>query len=280
MTSTRELPHPSPPLFDAFTCAALGLRDGLSPRLILFSVSLWFGAAALWAILLVVAWAPIKAAAGFLTAWALLGLFRVFPTWLPAGAQAKLTDVPLSTGADALLGPFFTGATWVVLVLLILTAVMLTVRLAVEFWLMPIVRAQVLKTYPPFPSHPPFSLLAPFANLAKMGVLAVVIGVPCMIVPVVNVVLAFTFFAYLNVRTLVNEALDGLATRDEQRAIIRSARGRMVIVGLLLSAAQTIPFVGLMSPAWIGAGTCHLCLRELQRLRMARSPLPWPVENQ
>ena len=267
MTTAREVTRPSPPLFDAFTCAALGLRDGLSPRLILFSVGLWVGAATLWTVILVVAWSHVKAVAAFITAWALLGLFRVFPTWLPASAQAKLTGVPLSEGAHALLGSFFTGATWIVLTLLVLTAVMLTVRLAVEFWLMPLVRAQVLKHYPSFPAHPPFSLLSPFTNLAKMGLLAVVIGVPCMLIPVVNVVLAFTFFAYLNVRTLVNEALDGLATRDEQRAVIRHARGRMAVVGMLLSAAQMIPFVGLMSPAWIGAGTCHLCLRELQRLR-------------
>ena len=279
MSSAREIPpsspsstssspaSPSPPFHDAFTCSALGLRDGLSPRLLLFSVGLWFGAATLWTIILVVAWSQVKAVAAFVTAWALLGLFRVFPTWLPASAQAKLTGVPLSTGADALLGPFFTGATWIVLTLLVLTAVMLTVRLAVEFWLMPLVRAQVLKHYPPFPAYPPFSLLSPFTNLAQMGLLAVVIGLPCMLIPIVNVVLAFAFFAYLNVRTLVNEALDGLATRDEQRAVIRHSRVRMAVVGILLSAAQMIPFVGLMSPAWIGAGTCHLCFRELRRLR-------------
>jgi uncharacterized protein involved in cysteine biosynthesis len=84
---------------------------------------------------------------------------------------------------------------------------------------------------------------------------------------VANVVLLFVLFGYLNVRTLVNEALDGLATRDEQRALIRQARFRMIILGTLLGGVPAIPVLGLMSPAWVGAATCHLCLRELSLLR-------------
>jgi hypothetical protein len=261
-----------PSLFqDVFTSAVRGVRDGLSPRLLLFSLGLWVGAILLWTILLLLAGTHVQAFAGFVTAWALLGFFVLFPTWLPAAAQAKLTGVPLATGAQALLGPVFTTVTWIVLVVLIVAAVYLTVRIAVEVWLMPLIRQIVEKHYPPFPPHPPYSIFSPIGNLLRTGTLAVVIGLPCLLIPVANAVLLFVLFGYLNVRTLVNESLDGIATREEQRLVVRSARLRMICLGSLLALVSLIPFVGLMAPAWMGAGTCHLCLRTLIRLRNDRS---------
>ncbi len=263
----RPPPSAFSPIREAFTCALLGLRDGFTFRMIAFSLGLWAGALALWAILLVFAWTPIKTAAAFLTAWSLLGLFRLFPNWLPASAQEKITAVPLADGAATLLGPVFVTATWIMLVLLILIAVYATVRIAVEFLLMPVIRQAVEKRYPPFPPRPPYSLLSSVTNVAKTGALAVLLGLPFLLIPVANVVLLFVLFGYLNIRTLVNEALDGLATRDEQRLLIRTARLRMIFLGTLLAAAPAIPVLGLMTPAWIGAATCHLFLRELLALR-------------
>jgi hypothetical protein len=255
-------------LRDAFASALLGLRDGFSPRMIAFSLGLWAGALLLWTTIIVFAWAHVKAFAAFVTAWSLLGIFRLFPTWLPASAQAKITGVPLAEGANALLGSItFSTATWIVLVLLIVIAVYATVRIAVEFWLMPVIRKVVEGRYPPFPPHPPYSLLYSVTNVAKTGALAVVLGLPFLLIPVANVVLLFVLFGYLNVRTLVNEALDGLASREEQRVLIRRARLRMIFLGTLLGGAPAIPILGLMTPAWVGAATCHLFLRELTRLR-------------
>ncbi|ATC63018.1 hypothetical protein CMV30_03025 [Nibricoccus aquaticus] len=269
----RTPPSPVSSIREAFTCALLGLRDGFTFRMIAFSLGLWAGALALWAILLVFAWTPIKTAAAFLTAWSLLGLFRLFPNWLPASAQEKITGVPLADGAAALLGNVTFGtATWIMLVLLILVAVYATVRIAVEFLLMPVIRQAVEKHYPPFPPRPPYSLLSSVTNVAKTGALAVLLGLPFLLIPVANVVLLFVLFGYLNIRTLVNEALDGLATRDEQRLLIRRARLRMIFLGTLLAAAPAIPILGLMTPAWIGAATCHLFLRELARLRAGSAP--------
>jgi hypothetical protein len=259
-------------LRDAFTAAALGLRDGFSLRILSFTLGLWAGTLALWAVILVFAWAQIKAAAAFVTAWSLLGVFRLFPTWLPATWQAKITGVPLTEGAPALLGAVtFNSATWIMLVLLIVAAVYATVRIAVEFWLMPVIRAQVEKHYPPFPPRPPYSLLSSVTNVAKTGAVAALLGLPFLLIPVANVVLLFVLFGYLNVRTLVNEALDGLATREEQRALIRQARLRMILLGTLLGGTPGIPVLGLMSPAWVGAATCHLFLRQLVLLRTGAS---------
>ena len=255
-------------LREAFACALLGLRDGFSRRVIVFSLGLWVGAVALWAVLLVVGWSQAYAVAGFLTAWMLLGIFRVFPTWLPAETQAKLTDTSLAAGAQSLLGPVFGTLTGIVLALLILAAIYLTVRIAVEFWLMPIIREQVEKHYPPFPPKPPYSLIYSVTNIAKTGALAVLLGLPFLIIPVVNAVLIFVLFGYLNVRTLVNEALDGVASREEQRMIIRRIRVRMVFLGTVLGGVPAIPILGFMAPAWVGASTCHLCLRELRQLRV------------
>jgi uncharacterized protein involved in cysteine biosynthesis len=262
MTTLRDSPLP-----EAITCVVLGLREAFSRKLILFSIGLWLGAVALWTLILVFAWGLIKALAGFITAWTLLGVFAVFPQWLPVSAQAKLSGVSLPVGAEALLGPVFHGVTWIILALLIIACVLTTARIGLELFLMPLVRREVERRYPPFPKHPTSNLLTPIKNAAKMGLLAVVIGLPCLFIPVVNIVLLFTLFGYLNVRTLVNEALDGLASPAEQRNVIRASRLHMVMLGSLLAGVMSIPFVGLFGPSWIGASTSHLCLRTLLHLR-------------
>jgi hypothetical protein len=255
-------------LREAFTCALLGLRDGVSLRIIAFSLGLWLGTCVLWSAIIFFAWAQVKTAAAFVAAWSLLGIFRIFPNWLPASAQEKIAGVPLADGANALLGSVAFGTiTSIVLILLIGIAAYATVRIAVEFWLMPIIREVAEKHYPPFPPRAPYRLLYSVTNVAKTGALAVLLGLPFLFIPVANVVLLFVLFGYLNVRTLVNEALDGLASRDEQRVLIRRIRVRMVLLGTLLGGAPAIPILGLMTPAWIGAATCHLFLRELARLR-------------
>lgn len=265
-SSTSPISH----IGEAFASAFLGLRDGFSLRMIAFSLGLWAGALALWAAILVFAWAQVKTVAAFLAAWSLLGVFRLFPSWLPASAREKITGVSLTEGANALLGSVTFGtATWIMLILLIVIAVYATVRIAVEFLLMPVIRKVVEKRYPPFPARPPYSLLTSVTNVAKTGTLAVCLGLPFLLIPVANVVLLFVLFGYLNVRTLVNEALDGLATRDEQRLLIRRTRLRMILLGTLLGGAPAIPILGLMTPAWVGAATCHLFLRELARVRAA-----------
>jgi ABC-type multidrug transport system, ATPase and permease components len=260
-------------LSDVIACASLGLRDGISPKLIAFSVALWVGAVMLWTLILVFAWSVLEAVAAFITAWVFLGIFRIFPGWLPASAREKITGVSLADGGQALLGPVFTTLTWIVLVALILAAIYATARIAVEFWLMPAIRKVVERHYPPFPQHPPYSLLSTVTNFAKTSTVAVVLGLPFLLVPVVNVALLFVLFGYLNVRTLVNEALDGVATRQEQRIVIRAARGRMIAMGSLLAGILAIPVVGLLTPTVTGAATCHLCLRELRRQREG-SPEP------
>jgi hypothetical protein len=255
------------PFHDVLPCAWYGLRDALSWQLIGFSLALWAGVLAAWAFLLVLGWTQIFAAAGVATAWLLLGVFVLFPQILPADAQAQLTGTPLAQGADALLGVGFTIATWIICVLLLTIAIYGTARLAFEFWFMPRVRAHVEKQYAPFPPQPPYSALSSFTNLAKMGLIAAALGLPALLVPMVNVALLFVLFGYLNVRTLVNESLDGLATRDEQRALIRRARPQMILLGALIALAIAAPPFGLLAPAWVGASTVHLCLRELGRMR-------------
>ncbi len=264
--TARMTPRPSA-LGDVFACATLGLRDGVTPRLIAFSAALWVGAIALWTMILVFAWNVVESAAAFVTAWMFLGIFRIFPGWLPAAAREKITGVSLSEGAQALLGPVFTTLTWIVLVALILAAIYATARIAVEFWLMPAIRKVVERHYPAFPPHPPYSIFSTVTNFAKTGTVAVLLGLPFLLVPVINVALLFVLFGYLNVRTLVNEALDGVATRQEQRLVIRAARGRMIAMGSLLAGILAIPVVGLLAPTVTGAATCHLCLRELRRRR-------------
>ncbi len=254
---------------DASSAALRGLRDVFSTRILLVSLALWVGAMALCGLLLFAGWEWARAFSDWATAWTLLGVFVLFPGLLPAGAQSKLSGVPLAEGAQALLGPVFPVASGIFLLLLVLMGVFLAVRVGTELFLMPQVQQHVRRHYPAFPpSETSAPALEPLKRTVKFGALALC-ALPCLLVPGLNILVGVGFFGYLNVRTLVNDALEGIAPPDEQRAVIRAARSRMVLLGIVLTGAFAIPFVGLIGPAWTAASVCHLCFATLRRLRAA-----------
>jgi hypothetical protein len=263
-------PHPALPptaFSEAVACWVRGLRDAFSLRLLLTSAALWLGALLLWGLLLVFAHDLLRAVGGWIAAWGLLGLFVWFPGLLPESWQAKLVGVPLTEGAANLLGWAYSTAAWLAVVLLVILGIVATARVAMEFFLMPQVQRQVVPQYPPL--APPLAkgrLWDPVVRATRFGVMAAC-GLPLLLIPVVNIIVSFGFFGYLNVRTLVNDALENIASPEEQRAVVRASRGRLVLLGALLTAAFMLPLVGLLGPAWTGAATCHLCVRALRRQR-------------
>jgi len=75
--------------------------------------------------------------------------------------------------------------------------------------------------------------------------------------------LFFVLASYLNVRGLVNDAVDGLATDEQRRAIIQARRVEMTLLGVLVGLFTLVPFAGFLSPVVLGAGVCHLGMRAL-----------------
>jgi hypothetical protein len=73
--------------------------------------------------------------------------------------------------------------------------------------------------------------------------------------------------AYFNQRMFRYDALAEHATAAEREAVVRSARGRLFVLGLTLAMLYAIPFLNLAVPVLSGLAFTHLCLGELARLR-------------
>lgn len=253
--------HSAPPSWagqsqDVLASLALGLRDGLTPRLLLSSVVLWLLAFLLWAVLFLVFRGE---------AWALAqqGL-----QWLWQGLAAAVFRAPESSGAPSGLAGAFAGFASVVLLLLAFALlVSLTVRIALELLLMARIQRQCLLRYPQLSTGVPSSLRAGLRSLLVTWTTFLVGGLLCLLIPVVGGLLFFALGAYLNARSLVNDALEGVATPDEQRQFIRGRRFSLALLGLAMALLMVVPLAGLLAPTLMGASVCHLALRHVAATR-------------
>jgi hypothetical protein len=241
---------------DVLASLALGLRDGLAPRLLLSSITIWLGAFLLWALL-------------FLTfrseAWALAqqGL-----QWLWQGLAAAVFKAPVGVVEPSGVASAFPGFASVVLLLLAFALlVSLTVRIALELLLMARIQRQCLLRYPQLATGVPGSLRASLRSLGVVWGKLIVGGLLCLMVPVVGGFLFFALGAYLNARSLVNDALEGVATPQEQREFIRSRRFGLALLGLAMTLLMLVPLAGLLAPTLMGASVCHLALRQVAAAR-------------
>jgi hypothetical protein len=73
--------------------------------------------------------------------------------------------------------------------------------------------------------------------------------------------------AWLNQRLFRYDALALHADRHELPAVIRGARGRLLLLGLLLAPLSLIPFVNLLAPIYAGIAFTYMCLGELAAYR-------------
>ena len=141
--------------------------------------------------------------------------------------------------------------------------VLLTIRIAMELLLMRFIRTQALRSYHPFGTS---TAAAGDWRLSWRNALGPWLGaalvVPlCLLMPLVGGPLLAAFLAYLNVRTLVNDAFDGMAGATEVRAFVAMHRGHMLLLGGLLALLVLVPLVGFLLPWVTGSAVCHLVLR-------------------
>lgn len=252
---------------EVIACALRGFRDAISLRLIFFSIVVWVVAFSFCGSSAWFGWSWLRAAAAWVAAWALLGVFVLFPSILPQSWQSKIVSSDLAQSAHDLLGVSFDLATWIAAGVLFVLGVLVAVTAGSELFLMRQVRLRVIPQYPAFAApDAKAGRLASVGRLVKFGSITL-LSLPLLLIPVLNILISVGLFGYLNVRTLVNDALEGLASPAEQRAVVIAARMRLLLLGLLLVAALAIPFAGLIGPGWIAAATCHLCYGTLRRQR-------------
>jgi CysZ protein len=85
--------------------------------------------------------------------------------------------------------------------------------------------------------------------------------------PPVYVVATLVLNAWLNQRLFRYDALALHADSDELPAVIRTARGRLFVLGIVLAPLSLIPFVNLIAPLYAGIAFSYLCLDELAAMR-------------
>ncbi|WP_151639102.1 EI24 domain-containing protein [Noviherbaspirillum aerium] len=254
---------------------ALGLRDGMRPRLALMSILAGVVAFGVWLIVLIVWRSEIWALTDIAVKWVMNGLLTlVWPDLAGSGQKAAAAAAAAASNAAPLSGK---AAGWIstplgsVVKLLVIAGsflllVMLSMRLYLELFLMSRVQGQCLKHYPSLsPGGKAGFGVDVFSALKLLSVLCA--GLLLLIIPVIGGILFFLLASYLNVRSLMNDALEDLATAEERRTIVKTMRAPMLLLGVVVAGLLLIPLAGLFIPAVLGASVCHLCMRALIRLR-------------
>jgi len=205
---------------------------------------------------------PLVAAAAL---WAVVGWFA----WKPLSHWLGTT---LGGGDD---GWSFLAASAAAAALLMLAAV-LTALVAVAVLAMPVIVATVAER--------DFTELArrrggTFTGSLVNAAVAIIVFLPLwllalllLFLPPVYVAVSLCLSAWINQRLFRYDALALHAAGDEMREVIRSARGRLVLLGLVLAPLSLVPVVNLLAPIYAGVAFTYLCLDELARLRARGVP--------
>lgn len=219
---------------ESFICVALSLRDGLQPPISLISAMIWIVSVLGWAVVFFFIHTP---------------LFQALP-------EVSQLHPSLSSALKYLV----TGTLYIALVII-------TVRVSIEIWLMKRIQKFCLKYYPGLTLSHKSSILVSVRDAPKTAGTFLIGGAICLVLPVVGPVLLFLLMGYLNVRSLMNDALDELVSDSDRRLIIERNRLSMLLIGALLEGLVLIPVIGLFAPSILGTSVCHLCMRQTLKLR-------------
>lgn len=83
----------------------------------------------------------------------------------------------------------------------------------------------------------------------------------CLVLPLLGGPPLAAFLAYLNVRTLVNDAFGGIADAAGVRAFVAAHRWQMLGLGGLLAVLALVPLMGILLQWLTGSAVRHLALR-------------------
>lgn len=252
-------------------CLALGLRDTMHPRLLLFSIVVSSVTFCFFAALFIY-WGKelltFSAIAGVvLTA----GIVLMAPQLIPfTGTVAPSTvsiDV-LGMIATTLFGLGVIAAMVVLVPILLFTiCVLATTRFQLKLFMMDRIQQRVLRRYPDLQPGRHGSawtrLLAELRQVLSLLLCALL----CLTIPMLGAVLLLALLCYWNAYGLIRRSLDGLAGDEELRAIVKGRRGALTLLGAVLAIISFIPIIGLLGPALAGTSVAHFVMRRLAGLR-------------
>lgn len=232
-TVQYQKPSPRTALADALRAFGRGLRSALTPQAIMYSLGIWLFAVLLWSAVTAAGW-------GWLREW-FGGISRY--VWLQEIIFYLIT------------------------VLLFAALVFATVMLLTDFFLIPIIRRKVR------PHYARASQLQDDTGMLNgeyiKNMLLPLLGfllVPLVFwLPVIGAVILFVLLGYLNVRSFINDALDGICPPSAIRKLARSNRTTLALLGCILGGFALIPFIQILLPWTLGSATFHLAYDLLER---------------
>jgi uncharacterized protein involved in cysteine biosynthesis len=231
---------------EALRCMALGFRDGLKARVAFISLGIWVGSIALW--------------------------LQVFYAWhkpMMAGTARGLGWLwQLTTGKLPPTGTLLENLAGALVIVGLLLACLFTVQIAIELILMKRLQQHCLRHYPSLEAVGEGSTLRAMRDSLKMFT-TLMTAAPLAFVPVLGAVLLFALGTYNSTRSMVNDALDGIARDHERQAVFKQQRATMVALGLCGSMLMLVPLAGLFVPSIMGAAACHFSMRQVVSLRAA-----------
>lgn len=233
------------------TACLRALRDLAAPRVLAVMVLPVLASLAIWAVVAIWFWQRWVAVLG---EW--IGSTQV-ARWLRDWGAQWLVD---GMGALALVG-------------LLLPALLVTTVVITEIFAMPVIVSLVAsRDYPALERRKGGSALGGVMN-ASFGItvflVLFVLSLPLWLLGPAGLLAGALNSAYLAQRLFRYDALSEHAGADEYRAVVRRARGRLFLLGLVLAPLNYVPLVNLFAPVLAGLAFTHFCLRELSQVRDA-----------
>ena len=160
---------------------------------------------------------------------------------------------------------------WMLLWLLLAPAILITALLIAALVEMPLIVSFIAsRDYPALERRRGGTVTGSVVNaLVAVFVFAAlwVVTLPLWLTGLLAPVLPVVISAYLNQRLFRYDALSDHASAEEYRAILKSNRGRMYLLGALLALLYYVPLLNLMVPVLSGLAFTHFGLARLAELR-------------
>ena len=159
----------------------------------------------------------------------------------------------------------------VALIALMLPALLITNMVITEIFAMPVmVNLVATRDYPSLDKRDGGTAAGSVFN-ASVGItiylVFFIMSLPLWLLGPVGLAAGMLNSAYLAQRLFRYDALSEHASADEFRTLVKRARGRLFLLGLVLAPLNYVPFLNLFAPVLNGLAFTHFCLRELAVLR-------------
>lgn len=159
-----------------------------------------------------------------------------------------------------------------VLVLLLLPAIVVTALLITAIFAMSAMVDHVAeKNYPALDRKKGGTAVGSMSNaLIAVSVycLGWIISLPLWLFTPFALVLPIVLMAYLNQRLFRYDALAEHASREEMTQVFERASWKLYLLGALAGLLQSVPLLNFIAPVYVALAFIHLCLDELQQLRL------------